>query len=65
MGIDFTTEWYHALTTINSDKAEQHLQNLHLGMWKILFTLIFEQCNIFVHGKDSMTMKYERKQLET
>jgi len=71
LGTDFTLlgylseEWYNALMICNSDKAEQNVHHLHLGICLILFTSIWEQRNTFVHGKDSMTMKYEREQLET
>jgi len=50
---------------INSDKAEQHLHNLHLDIWRILSTAIWEQRNIFLHGKDIISMKYEREKLTT
>ena len=50
---------------INSDKAEQYLRHLHLGIWRILFTAVWEQRNIFLHGKDSISMKYEREKLTT
>ena len=69
LGIDFTLlgylseEWYSALMTINSDKAQQHLRHLHLGIWQILFIAIWEQRNIFLHGKDSISMKYELEKL--
>jgi len=50
--------------TINSHKVKQHLHHIHIGIWKILFGLIWEQQNIFIHGKDSITMEYEHTQLE-
>ena len=50
---------------INSDKAEQHLRHLHIGIWQVLFTAVREQRNIFLHGKDSISMKYKREILTT
>jgi len=48
---------------INSDKAEQYLRHLHLGIWRIPFTAVWEQRNIFLHGKDSISMKYVATEL--
>ena len=48
---------------LDSNKATQQQCHLYLGLWKILFVEIWEQSNAFIHGKDSMSMKYEQTQL--
>ena len=53
-------QWLSAMCAIEDDKPMVKLTHLHIGLWKVLFSSVWETRNTILHGKDSITRRYER-----
>ena len=69
LGVDFllrgilTKDWLPAMIEMSRDHPEQRLAHLQVGLWKVLFGSVWDNRNTILHGKSSLTDKYERRKL--
>ena len=55
-------EWLQAIKAYVTDKPAVQMAQWHLGLWKTLLTIVWEQRNVTLHSAESIVEKMERSQ---